>query len=294
MPTVAERLGDFSQSVDPFGRPVQLVDPLTGQPFASNRIPSRRLSPQALSLLNYYPLPNAPAANGFNYQMPIVVGTQQDSVQARLSQVLNARQQLVGSAAYQRTTTETANLFDFVDTATVANLNASLVWTNRLSPFSFMRARYEFTNLATDVTPHFANRVNVSGEAGITGNNQDPTNWGPPALSFSTGLASLATGNYARNDSRTHGGTVELFRNRGRHSLTFGGGVRDAVAERAVAAESARRLHVHRRGPRLRRRRLPAGAAAVEHDCVRQRRQAAAPDTRAKRSSTTTFASRRR
>ena len=30
-----------------FGRPVQLVDPLTGQPFAANLIPARRLSPQA-------------------------------------------------------------------------------------------------------------------------------------------------------------------------------------------------------------------------------------------------------
>ena len=140
--------------------------------------------------------------------------------------MVNARQQLVGSVAYQRTATDTANLFDFVDTTTVANTNASLVWTNRLSQFMFMRARYEFTNLATDVTPHFANLVNVSGEAGITGNDQDPSNWGPPALSFSSGLASLATGNYARNDSRTHGGTVEIFRNRGRHSFTFGGGIR--------------------------------------------------------------------
>ena len=130
--------------------------------------------------------------------------------------------------AYQRTATETANLFDFVDKTTVANTNASLVWTNRLSQFMFMRARYEFTNVATDVTPHFANLVNVSGDAGITGNNQDPSNWGPPALSFSSGLASLATGNYARNDSRTHGGAVEIFRNRGRHSFTFGGGIRDA------------------------------------------------------------------
>ena len=226
VPTLAERNGDFSQSLNPFGQPVQLVDPTTGQPFASNRIPAGRLSPEALSLLRYYPLPNAPLADGFNYQLPIVVGTQQDSVQGRLSQVVNARQQLVGSLAYQRTATETSNLFSLVDRTTVANTNASLAWTNRLSQFTFMRARYEFTNLSTDITPHFANLVNVSGEAGITGNDQDPSNWGPPTLSFTSGLASLATGNYARNDSKTHGGFVEIFRNRGRHSFTFGGGLR--------------------------------------------------------------------
>src|SRR5688572_1426259 len=70
VPTVAERAGDFSQSRNLFGQPVQLVDPATGQAFASNRIPAGRLSPEALSLLNYYPLPNAPLANGFNYQVP--------------------------------------------------------------------------------------------------------------------------------------------------------------------------------------------------------------------------------
>ena len=142
VPTAAERAGDFSQSRDRFGRPVQLVDPATGRPFASNALPASRLSPQALSLLNYYPLPNA-AANGFNYQAPIVVVTRQDNVQTRLSQVVNPRQQLVGTLNYQRMATESANLFDFVDTSAVSNTTGSLTWTNRLSPFMFMRARYD-------------------------------------------------------------------------------------------------------------------------------------------------------
>ena len=29
-------------------------------------------------------------------------------------------------------------------------------------------------------TPYFANRINISGDAGIAGNNQDPINWGAP------------------------------------------------------------------------------------------------------------------
>jgi len=116
-----------------------------------------------------------------------------------------------------------------VDTSTVSNTTGSLTWTNRLSPFMFMRARYDISNVSTDVTPHFANRLNVSGAAGIRGNDQDQANWGPPALSFTSGLARLATGNYARNDTRSHGGTLEIFRNRGRHSFTFGGGLRHAA-----------------------------------------------------------------
>ena len=49
------------------------------------------------------------------------------------------------------------------------------------------------------MTPYFANGTNVSGDAGITGNNQDPVNWGPPALTFSSGIAGLGTGQYAEN-----------------------------------------------------------------------------------------------
>ena len=58
MPTALERAGDFSQSRDAFGRPVQIVDPLTGAPFAGGVIPGARISPQAAALLGYYPLPN--------------------------------------------------------------------------------------------------------------------------------------------------------------------------------------------------------------------------------------------
>jgi Carboxypeptidase regulatory-like domain/TonB dependent receptor len=59
VPTEAARAGDFSA----YG--VNIYDPETGAPsarqqFANNRIPTTRLSPQALALLERVPLPNAP------------------------------------------------------------------------------------------------------------------------------------------------------------------------------------------------------------------------------------------
>ena len=42
------------------------VDPLTGQPFAGNRIPSNRLSPGGLLYLQLYPLPNNSPTSGCN------------------------------------------------------------------------------------------------------------------------------------------------------------------------------------------------------------------------------------
>ena len=53
-------------------------------------------------------------------------------------------------------------------------------WSHRFSQFFSLRLRYQFTRLTTEATPYFANRTNVSGDAGIAGNNQDPANWGPP------------------------------------------------------------------------------------------------------------------
>jgi hypothetical protein len=107
MPTALERAGDFSRTRDAFGRPVQPIDPLTGRPFADNAIPQPRLSPQATSLLAYYPLPNVDRGERFNYQAPVLEARHQDAGQARLSQVLSGgKNQIFGTLALQRTTTD--------------------------------------------------------------------------------------------------------------------------------------------------------------------------------------------
>jgi Carboxypeptidase regulatory-like domain/TonB dependent receptor-like, beta-barrel len=52
VPTAAERAGDFSSLS------VQLVDPVTRQPFVNNQIPPERISPAAKYFLDWIPLPN--------------------------------------------------------------------------------------------------------------------------------------------------------------------------------------------------------------------------------------------
>ena len=84
-------------------------------PFPGNAIPSGRISPQAAALLGYYPRPNVTAAGGYNFQTPIINVTRQDSVTSRLTKALNSRDQLFGNVSYQRTTTDAANVFSFVD-----------------------------------------------------------------------------------------------------------------------------------------------------------------------------------
>jgi hypothetical protein len=80
---------------------------------------------------------------------------------------------------------------------------------------------------------------NVSGAAGIAGNNQDPVNYGPPTLVFSSGIASLATAQYAANRDRTHSGGGELLWNHGRHNVTVGGDYRQRTVD-IVSQQNAR------------------------------------------------------
>jgi hypothetical protein len=225
MPTPLERAGDFSRSQDPYGNPVQIVDPQTGHPFAGNVIPADRISPEAASLLAYYPRPNT-LDGGFNYQIPLLTKNRSDSVQSRVIQTLTTRQQATVTANWNRTASEGPNVFGFVDSSRGSTLDATVEHSNRLSQFLFLRTRYQFTRTASDLVPWFSGRVNVSGRAGITGNNQDPENWGPPTLSFASGIAGLGTGQYSDSTLQTHAASTSLFVSRGRHNLTYGGGAR--------------------------------------------------------------------
>jgi hypothetical protein len=220
MPTLAQRRGDFSDST------IGLIDPVTGLPFDGNVIPESRISDQARSLLRYYPAPNLPAASGFNFQAPVVNRTDQDNLQVRATQRLRAQDQLSGTLSYQRTAVQAGNVFGFVDSTRNASLELAINWSHRFSPLFTLRTRYQHTRLTAGVVPYFASRTNVSGEAGIMGNDQRPENWGPPALLFGSGLAGLGNPQFSDVDDASHGGGLDAAWSMGRHYLTFGGAAR--------------------------------------------------------------------
>jgi carboxypeptidase family protein len=218
MPTALERAGDFSQSA------IQIIDPTTGKPFSGNIIPTSRISPQATSLLGLYPQPNF-TGSAYNFQAPLTTFTRTDQLTSRAAQSINNRNQLIGLFAYQRIRNDQTTLFGFQDSSSTSGVDTSLTWTHRINQFITMRPRGQYTELTNASTPYFANRTDVSGLAGITGNNQDPANWGPPSLTFST-IAGLsdALPNFTR--TRTYGGGIEVYWSHSRHNFTFGGDLR--------------------------------------------------------------------
>src|SRR5208282_6575951 len=97
----------------------------------------------------------------------------------------------------QSTRMDTPNLLDFLDTTDTLGLTANANWRHSFTNRFWTTLGYTFSRFSTRMTPNFANRENISGEAGIMGNNQQPQNWGPPNLGFSSGITALSDANQA-------------------------------------------------------------------------------------------------
>jgi len=221
MPDAAERSGDLSHVLNPLGQPVQIVDPLNGAPFPGNLIPQNRISPQATALLNLYPLPNF-ASSRYNYQIPLVDILHQDDLQARANKTLNNKNFVNGLFAYRNSRADSPSILGFLDTTGIAGINSNASYRHIFSQRVNLNINVQYSRFAVRSVPYFANRVNVSGSAGITGNNQEPGNWGPPTLSFASGIQSLSDGQQAVNRNQTLGFSPTLMWIRRPHNITMG------------------------------------------------------------------------
>ena len=217
MPTLLERGGDFSASG------VTIIDPQTGLPFPGNLIPADRISPQAASLLQYFPAADDERAGATNYQTPRLSSTRRHGFTFSTSRAFRGSNQVSGATTFNRGHTDTTSLFGFEDETRTSNVGANGTYTRRFSPFMSLRATHSFLRSSSTLVPYFANRTNVSGIAGITGNDQNPVNWGPPELSFSGSVSSLTAAIYNSSQTITNTSASELLWTRGRHSLTIGG-----------------------------------------------------------------------
>jgi hypothetical protein len=202
VPTEAQRSGDLSTGT------VNPIDPV------------------AQSLLNLYPLPNLSGNSEYNYQIPVLNSTHQDALQTRLDKPIGHRDQVYGEFSFQSIRANTTNLFGFVDTTDTLGINTKVNWQHRLSHEIYLNTGFQFSRLRTLVVPFFANRTNISLQDGIAGNDQDPSDWGPPTLTFSSGIASLNDANSSFDRNRTDGVSESAQYYRGRHNMTVGGDFR--------------------------------------------------------------------
>ena len=213
VPTAAERAGDFSQVI---------VDPSTGAPIPGTAIPRSQISPQAEALLRFYPLPNFAGGTSYNYQIPLVYNDHEDNLQTRYNKTFGRKNFVSALFAMQNARLDNTNLFDFLDTGERIGYNAAANFRHNFTPRFFSNFGFQFNRFVARVTPYFANRENVSGEAGITGNNQAPLNWGPPTLNFASGISSLSDGLPSLTRNQTGTVSVDNVWARARHNISFG------------------------------------------------------------------------
>jgi hypothetical protein len=214
MPTTAERKGDLSGQT--------IYNPMTGAPF-TGLIP---VSPQAQALLALYPLPNVEGSARYNYEASLLSDTHEDALQSRLDKTVSHRDSLYGGFGFRSIRANSESLFNFIDTTDTLGMDANVNWQHRFERQIFATLGYHFTRLRSDVQPHFAYRNDFSYDAGITGNDRDPREWGPPSLSFSSGITSLTDANSQFNRNRTDQLQLRLSTTRGRHTFQAGGDLR--------------------------------------------------------------------
>ena len=176
VPTLAERAGDFSQSLDNNGAAIPaLRDATTGGTFAGNRIPADRLYQPGVNILKLWPEPNMAQQPGTGYNLEFLSPrtetlTHQPAMRAdyQVSSNLRLTGKFAGQRGFKGTTpgtipgfNDTYNAFPWVKTFTTT-VNYTL------NPTTFLEATYGFANrrLGQIVNSSATNRFN-SGLGGL-------------------------------------------------------------------------------------------------------------------------------
>ncbi len=218
MPTEAERTGDLSALTG------QVINPATGEPFAGNLIPKNLISQQATALLALFPQPNFAGGTYYNYQTPLVAVSHAQGFNIRMNKQIGRKNSIQGQFALNSTNGISPNIFGFVDRNTSLNWNFDPVWRHQFTPRMSSTLEFRATRQAPHVYSYFSNLTNVSGNAGITGNDQNPLYWGPPTLGFgASGISGLSDTLPTFNRTQTAQVKSDSTWNHGRHTVTFGG-----------------------------------------------------------------------
>ena len=244
VPDALERSGNLYGLLNSQGQPVTIYNPATGLPFTGN-IP---VSSQAAALLNLYPQPNLTGSSRYNYQAEVLNNTHTDALQSRLNKTIGHRDQLYGGFGFRSSRADSTNLFGFVDDTSSLGIDTNVNWSHRYLHQTFVLLGYHLTRLRTDVRPAFANRENISGNAGIGGNDQTATNWGPPGLTFSSGITALSDAISAFNRNRTDALSADVKTNLRHHNFDLRRRFSPPGVQRIQPAESARHIRLYRGG----------------------------------------------
>jgi hypothetical protein len=273
VPTALERAGDFSQSFQKVNNalvPVTLYDPATGQPVANNNLANATtpISPQALALLNYYPLCNINCGSTdptvYNYQTISNAGSNNVAINTRYSRQLgqgagtpfggfgggrgggggrnsNAppvlRQNINASYNYSHSASDQRNIFLPLGGATSSDGNALTVGDTVSYGRLSNNASLTWNRSSSETRNYFTNTANDPTTAvGLSVPNQAGGFANP---GFYNGLPSFAITNFASLTNTTPAQAINqtisfsdfvAWRHK-KHNMRFGGDIRRVHAD---------------------------------------------------------------
>ncbi len=224
VPTPAMRGGDFAAFA-------AIRDPLNGQPFGGNRIPSSRVSPVSGKIQDrFYPQPNFGDPNRFaalNYRVLFRAAGRSDIGDLRLDQKLSDKNTIYGRVTYDQFPVRNleGNLFTIGTLSRLRELSASVISdTHIFNPSLINEARLGFTR-SLDPSHGPLKGLDVLNEVGIQGIRAVPDAFGMPQISI-TGLNTLTQAQQIVNVDQELHFADSLTWIRGRHTWKFGAELR--------------------------------------------------------------------
>jgi Carboxypeptidase regulatory-like domain/TonB dependent receptor len=194
VPTALARTGDFSEYLAASPQN-QIFDPATGDPvtgvgrtaFPGNVIPTNRLSPQAVALLQYFPLPNVAVSNPLlpNYAASGGGSFDANKWDTREDYFANERTTLFGRYSNHQFERSAVGAFGslaggpafngvaFAGNSFVRNQSIAIGLTHTYSPTVVNELRFGYMRYNVQTTPNGVG-TSPAAEAGIPGLNLDP------------------------------------------------------------------------------------------------------------------------
>ena len=204
------------------------IDPLTGQPFPGNRIPSDRFSQFAKAAIPYYPAPNSAALANLNYEAVLSNPTNMNQGTARIDYVLSSKDRLSGHFSdfdYQTVSVGTLPFSGSQGFSRVKNVAIEHVHNFSARLLNEFRFGYSYTD--TFNGPDRLLDKDVTGEFGLKNLSPEPRAYAPPQVNIEGfgspgGAAFIPNGAVDSNKQFVE----QLMYTSGRHSIKAGGDIR--------------------------------------------------------------------
>jgi hypothetical protein len=188
IPPAAIRTGNFAGLTNArTGAPISIKDPFTGVPFANNTIPTNRLSPQALTFLQFVPQPNAQNGAQNFLTTPFSAVSYQRNYTTRIDHNFSSRDVLSGTYVFNDTYEAAIPIWGHDERNNLGRTqHAQGSEIHTFGPALINELRFGWHSFAESEVFGTSNDPNydIVGKMGLPGVSRIPLEYGPPSITI--------------------------------------------------------------------------------------------------------------